>query len=138
MTLFRKRQKQKRKNSKGIFVPVLAWRVKEPFCQRVFIDSAEKRTLWKYYRGVVFDRKIWTVAQIQKLHDLQENYIIPQTVVNEIERITKILDSRYGSGRDVDNEGGGYIILVIPDTIGDGKPAYLDVLGQNCLCPDRE
>lgn len=81
--------------------------------------------------------KIWTVAQLQKLHDLQEKYSIPQTVVNEIERITKILDSCYGSGRDVDNEDGGYVLLIIPDSTGDWKPAYLDVLRQNCLCPDR-
>lgn len=72
--------------------------------------------------------KIWTVAQLQKLHDLQEKYNIPQTVVNEIERITKILDSCYGSGCDVDNEDGGYVLLIIPDSIGDWKPAYLDVL----------
>lgn len=77
------------------------------------------------------------MAQLQKLHDLQKDYGIPQTLVNEIERITKILDSCYGSGRDAGNEDGGYVLLIIPDSIGDWKPAYLDVLRQNCLCPDR-
>ena len=59
--------------------------------------------------------KIWRVAQIQNLLDMQEKYKIPQEVIRTVEHIAEILDAEYGMERDVDNDDGGYILLLLPE-----------------------
>ena len=59
--------------------------------------------------------KIWRVAQIQNLLALQEKYKIPQEVIRVVEHIAEILDAEYGMERDVDNDDGGYILLLLPE-----------------------
>ena len=43
--------------------------------------------------------KIWRVAQIQNLLDMQEKYKIPQEVIRTVEHIAEILDAEYGMER---------------------------------------
>lgn len=59
--------------------------------------------------------KIWRAAQIQNLLALQEKYKIPQEVIRVVEHIAEILDAEYGMERDVDNDDGGYILLLLPE-----------------------
>ena len=41
--------------------------------------------------------KIWRVAQIQNLLDMQEKYKIPQEVIRAVEHIAEILDAEFRS-----------------------------------------
>jgi hypothetical protein len=59
--------------------------------------------------------KIWRVAQIQNLLDMQEKYKIPQEVIRTVEHIAEILDAEYGMERDVDKDDGGYVLLLLPE-----------------------
>lgn len=73
--------------------------------------------------------KIWTAAQIQRVFDLQTEYKIPQEVTRAVQRAVEILDAEYGAGRDVDNDDGGYVLLLLPDnSVKDRESIYLEVL----------
>lgn len=79
--------------------------------------------------------KIWKVAQIQNLLDLQEKYKIPQEVIRVVEHIAEILDAEYGMERNVDNDDGGYILLLLPEKdMDDMKVLYYRVLEEYGLC----
>ncbi len=80
--------------------------------------------------------KIWTMAQFQKLYDLQKKYGIPQEVINKAEKIIKNLDYYYGSERDADSNDGGYIFLLLPDSLEDIKNAFTILFQQHNLSPD--
>ncbi len=79
--------------------------------------------------------KIWRVAQIQNLLALQEKYKIPQEVIRVVEHIAEILDAEYGMERDVDNDDGGYILLLLPEKdMDDTKVLHYMVLEEYGLC----
>lgn len=59
--------------------------------------------------------KVWRETQVEKLQDLKEVYNIPPKVIAEVEQAVKRLDWAYGSGRDVDCDDGGYLLLLLPD-----------------------
>lgn len=72
--------------------------------------------------------KIWTAVQMQRVFDLQTEYKIPQEVTWAVQRTVEILDAEYGTGRDVDDDG-GYVLLLLPDNdVKDRESIYLEVL----------
>lgn len=92
--------------------------------------------------------KIWTRTQMQRIFDLQAEHKIPQEVVKEIKSQVEMLDAVYGTERDVDNDDGGYVLLLLPDKdIKDRDSIYLEALKkyhfrmdtaevENTLCKD--
>lgn len=73
--------------------------------------------------------KIWTAAQMRRVFELQTEYKIPQEVTGEVQRAVEILDAEYGAGRDVNNDDGGYVLLLLPDNdVKDRESIYLEVL----------
>lgn len=73
--------------------------------------------------------KIWTMAQMQRVFDLQAEYKIPQEVARTVQRAVEILDAEYRAGRDVDNDDGGYVLLLLLDNgVKDRESIYLEVL----------
>lgn len=59
--------------------------------------------------------KIWTAQQVEKLYDLKTGYTVPLQVMIEIERLVQLLNYHYGFKRDVDNEDGGFVVLLLPE-----------------------
>lgn len=55
--------------------------------------------------------KFWTSTQYSKISKLQTKHKLPQEVIDEIHRMIDILDSHYGTNRDVENNDGGYLLL---------------------------
>lgn len=81
--------------------------------------------------------KIWTAQQVEKLYDLKTGYTVPLQVMKEIERLVQLLSYHYGSDRDVDNEDGGYVVLLLPeDESVDMDSLYLELLEEYHLCID--
>lgn len=56
--------------------------------------------------------RIWTSTQCNKISELKIKHQLPQEVINEIYRVVNILDTHYGSKRDIDREDGGYLLLL--------------------------
>ena len=93
--------------------------------------------------------KIGTGTQMQQVLDLQAEHKIPQEVVKAIKSQVEMLDAVYGTERDVDNDNGGYVLLLLPDKdVKDRESIYLDVLKkyhfrmdtaevENTLCKDE-
>lgn len=80
--------------------------------------------------------RIWTKAQLQKLSELRKEHRIPQCVMNEVERVVQILDCYYGEKRDVDNDDGGYICLILSENAEEVRREYLKILKQYNLDED--
>ena len=59
--------------------------------------------------------------QVRNLYDLKEKYQIPLEVIEEVGRIVKLLDGVYGSERDVENDDGGYVLLLLSDNDSGGN-----------------
>lgn len=55
--------------------------------------------------------RIWTRAQYKELSELQKEYRIPEEVIKDIHRVVDILDTYYGSDRNVDIDDGGFLFL---------------------------
>lgn len=81
--------------------------------------------------------KIWTAQQVEKLYDLKTGYTVPLQVMKEIERLVQLLNYHYGFERDVDNEDGGFVILLLPeDESVDMDSLYLELLEEYYLSID--
>lgn len=81
--------------------------------------------------------KIWTAAQMQRVFELQTEYKIPQEVTGAVQRAVEVLDAEYGAGRDVDNDDGGYVLLLLLDnSVKDRESVYLNVLMEYQFCMD--
>ncbi len=81
--------------------------------------------------------KIWTVQQAEKLYGLKTGYALPLKVTEEVKRLVQLLNYHYGSERDVDNEDGGYVVLLLPeDESADTDSLYLKLLEEYHLCVD--
>lgn len=81
--------------------------------------------------------KIWTAQQVEKLYDLKTGYTVPLQVMKEIERLVQLLNYHYGFERDVDNEDGGFVVLLLPeDESVDMDSLYLELLEEYHLSID--
>ena len=81
--------------------------------------------------------KIWTVQQAEKLYGLKTGYALPLKVTEEVKRLVQLLNYHYGSERDVDNEDGGYVVLLLPeDESADTDSLHLKLLEEYHLCVD--
>lgn len=81
--------------------------------------------------------KIWTVQQAEKLYGLKTGYALPLKVTEEVKRLVQLLNYHYGSERDMDNEDGGYVVLLLPeDESADTDSLYLKLLEEYHLCID--
>lgn len=79
--------------------------------------------------------KIWRVAQVRNLLNLQEKYNIPLEVIKAVEHIATILDAEYGMERNVDKDDGGYVLLLLPERyIDDTEILYHRLLEEHGLC----
>lgn len=75
--------------------------------------------------------KIWTAQQVEKLYDLKAGYTVPIQVIEEIEQLVQLLNYHYGFDRDVDNEDGGFVVLLLPeDESVDMDSLYLELLEE--------
>ena len=83
--------------------------------------------------------KIWTAQQAEKLYGLNTGITVPLQVMEEVKRLVQLLNYHYGSERDVDNEDGGYVVLLLPeDESADMDSLYLKLLEEFHLCIDTE
>ena len=83
--------------------------------------------------------KIWTAQQAEKLYGLKTGITVPLQVMEEVKRLVQLLNYHYGSERDVDNEDGGYVVLLLPeDESADMDSLYLKLLEEFHLCIDTE
>lgn len=74
-------------------------------------------------------KKIWKLAQIQELCNLQMEYKIPLEVIKVLKSQTATLDAQYGVERDVDSDDGGYVLLLLPDRNDEStEHKYLEML----------
>ncbi len=80
--------------------------------------------------------RIWTKAQLEKLEKLKEKQGIPQCVIDEVERVVQILDCYYGKNRDVDNDDGGYVCLILSEDAEEVRREYHEILKQYNLDED--
>lgn len=81
--------------------------------------------------------KIWTVQQAEKLYGLKTGITVPLQVMEEVKRLVQLLNYHYGSERDMDNEDGGYVVLLLPeDESADTDSLYLKLLEEYHLCID--
>lgn len=81
--------------------------------------------------------KIWTAQQVEKLYDLKTGYTVPLQVMKKIERLVQLLNYYYGFERDVDNEDGGFVVLLLPeDESVDMDSLYLELLEEYHLSID--
>lgn len=84
----------------------------------------------------MLEERIWTKSQLQKMSELKKEHRIPQYVIDEVERVVKILDCYYGEKRDVDNDDGGYVYLISSENAGTVRSEYLKILKQYNLDED--
>ena len=83
--------------------------------------------------------KIWTAQQAEKLYDLKTGYTVPLQVIEEVRRLVQLLNDHYGFNRDVDNEDGGFVALLLPeDESVDIGSLHLKLLEEFHLCIDTE
>lgn len=80
--------------------------------------------------------RIWTKDQLWRLYELKQEHRIPQCVVAEVERVIQILDCNYGMSRDVDNDDGGYVLLLLSENTEEVKEEYTKILHQYYLTED--
>lgn len=71
----------------------------------------------------------WTESQKPRLMEVQENYQLPEAVVQEICKVLKILDTNYGKKREVFDSDGGYVFLILPDT-NETEKVYSELLNK--------
>lgn len=72
--------------------------------------------------------RIWTRTQNGKLSELQNKYRIPEEVIVEIHRVVDILDTSYGSDREVDRDDGGYVFLILQESEEELTSLYMEIL----------
>lgn len=59
--------------------------------------------------------RLWTIEQTPRLLELQSEYQIPGKIVEGIQSVLTILDRYYGKERKVDEDDGGYVLLLFCD-----------------------
>lgn len=79
----------------------------------------------------------WTEAQMTELEEVQKTYSVPQEVILNIQNTLKILDRYYGAERNVYHEDGGFVLLVIPESEGEVKKEYTDLMEKYNLNEDE-
>lgn len=72
--------------------------------------------------------RLWTIEQTPRLLELQSEYQIPGKIVEGIQSVLTILDRYYGKERKVDEDDGGYVLLLFCDSIDDWHTSYVDLL----------
>ena len=75
-------------------------------------------------------KRYWTTKQMPNLHKFAEKNRIPDEVEEGIQNILKILDSFYGSEREVDKDYGGCVYVIIPDKNKDISAEYRNILDR--------
>ena len=60
--------------------------------------------------------KVWNEKRATELYLLRERYNIPLEVIEEARRIAKCLNAIYNSKRDIKNDDGGFVLLLLPDS----------------------
>ncbi len=60
--------------------------------------------------------KVWNKAQVAELYTIGERYRVPMEAIAEVGQIIERLDAVYGSERDADNDDGGFVLLLLPDS----------------------
>ena len=68
--------------------------------------------------------RFWAEAQFPRLEELAGKSGIPSAVVEEIQKTVRVLDENYGSSRDVDENDGGFVLLLSGDDDGEVQRAY--------------
>ncbi|MCM1246077.1 MAG: hypothetical protein NC293_10595 [Roseburia sp.] len=68
--------------------------------------------------------RFWTEAQFPRLEELAKKSGIPSAVVEEIQKTVRVLDENYGSSRNVDEDDGGFVLLLSGDDDGEVQRAY--------------
>lgn len=71
----------------------------------------------------------WTESQKPRLMEVQENYQLPEAVVQEICKVLEILDTNYGKEREIFESDGGYVFLILADT-EETKKLYSELLNK--------
>ncbi len=77
--------------------------------------------------------RFWTETQFPKLSELAEQFDIPREVVKEIQRTVRILDDNYGNSRDVDQDDGGFVLLLLSEDEKEIKKMYDAILKKYSL-----
>ena len=72
-------------------------------------------------------RYFWTATQKDRIRDTCTEYNLPSKVRERIISTVELLDSYYGVGRSM-NDDGGCVILIIDDDVSQAKQAYEEVL----------
>lgn len=81
-------------------------------------------------------RYFWTATQKDRIRDTCTEYNLPSKVRERIISIVELLDSYYGVGRSV-NDDGGCVILIIDDDVSRTKQAYEEVLKKYHTCEEE-
>lgn len=78
-------------------------------------------------------RYFWTATQKDRIRDTCTKYNLPSKVKERIISTVELLDSYYGVGRSM-NDDGGCVILIIDDDVSRAKQAYEEVLKKYHTC----
>lgn len=78
-------------------------------------------------------RYFWTATQKDRIRDTCTEYNLPSKVRERIISTVELLDSYYGAGRSM-NDDGGCVILIIDDDVSRAKQAYEEVLKKYHTC----
>ncbi len=65
--------------------------------------------------------KVWNEKQVTELYLLRERYNISLEVIEEARRIAKCLNAIYNSKRDIKNDDGGFVLLLLCDGEARGR-----------------
>ena len=78
----------------------------------------------------------WTATQKDGIRDTCTEYNLPSKVKERIISTVELLDSYYGVGRSMDDDG-GCVILIIDDDVSRTKQAYEEVLKKYHTCEEE-
>lgn len=78
-------------------------------------------------------RYFWTATQKDRIRDTCTEHNLPSKVRKRIISTVELLDSYYGVGRSM-NDDGGCVILIIDDDVSRAKQAYEEVLKKYHTC----
>ncbi len=95
----------------------------ENFC-RLSDENKRSRCEGRILNTMEIHERFWTEAQFPRLEELAEKSGIPSTVIEEIQKTVRILDGSYGKNRNVDQDDGGFVLLLSGDNVGEIQRAY--------------
>lgn len=78
----------------------------------------------------------WTATQEVGIIDICRQYKLPLKVKQRMISTVELLDSYYGVGRSMEDDG-GYIVLIIDDDVSRTKQAYEEVLKKYHTCEEE-